>query len=200
MSERIVAVGGLNGDVLVIRLSANGALDTSFDGDGKAITDFMGYHEVAESVALDGSRIVVTGRANTAPDSGAGTDMLVARYLESGALDSTFSGGKVTVDLGGTIDHATSVVVHNDRVLIAGAAEAVDYSQADFAIVSLLDDGSLDSTFGINGVTLTDFFGSIDYGWGGLGIQLDAGVPKAIHAGRVGPSPFRIGLARYFLD
>lgn len=199
-SGRIVVAGGLNGDVLVLRLTANGTLDTTFDGDGKAITDVAGYYDFAESVAMDGSRIVVTGRANLTPDAGAATDMLVARYLDSGALDSTFSGGKVTVDLGGTIDHASSAVVHNGRVLIAGYAEATNYSQADFAIVGLLDDGSLDSSFGINGVTLTDFFGSIDYGWGGLGIQLDplSGVPKVIHAGRVGPSPFRVGLARHF--
>ena len=45
-----------------------------------------------------------TGRANLTPDAGAATDMLIVRYLDSGELDSTFSGGKVTVDLGGTID------------------------------------------------------------------------------------------------
>ena len=201
-AQRIVAAGQFQRDVLVLRLTASGSLDTSFDGDGKAITDFVGNTDYAESVTIDGSgRIVVGGVAITTAQAGASWDVGVVRYLPNGALDVTFgAGGKVSLDINNTIDQFSSVVVQSDgHILVAGAAEAVDYSQADFAIVRLLDDGSRDDSFGINGTTVTDFYGGGDHGWGGLGLQVDGLVTKAVLAGYVGPSPFRIGLARYFL-
>jgi uncharacterized delta-60 repeat protein len=202
---RIVAVGGLNGDVLVLRLSANGAPDTTFDGDGKVTTDFAGFFDYAEKVAIDANgRIVVAGVVLNSAEGGASVDVGVMRYSGSnGAPDPDFGSGsgKVTFDVDNRRDQFTSLVLQsNGRILVAGSSELVGYSQADFAIARLLEDGSRDFDFGTDGITLTDFFGATDYGWGGLGIQMEGEVPKAIHAGSVEPQPFRVGLTRYFLQ
>ena len=80
-SGKIVAVGGLNGDVLVLRLSANGAPDITFDGDGKVTTDFAGFFDYAEKVAIDaGGRIVVAGVVLNRAEGGASVDVGVMRY------------------------------------------------------------------------------------------------------------------------
>ena len=80
-SGKIVAVGGLNGDVLVLRLSANGAPDITFDGDGKVTTDFAGFFDYAEKVAIDAvGRIVVAGVVLNRAEGGASVDVGVMRY------------------------------------------------------------------------------------------------------------------------
>jgi uncharacterized delta-60 repeat protein len=201
---RIVAVGGLNGDVLVLRLSVNGAPDMTFDSDGKVTTDFAGFFDYAEKVAIDVlGRIVVAGVVLNRPEGGASVDVGVMRYSGfNGAPDPGFGdGGKVTFDVDNRGDRFSSLVVQSDnRILVAGSSELVDYSESDLAIARLREDGSLDPDFGTGGITLTVFSTGIDYGWGGLGVQMDGDVPKAIHAGSVGPTPFRVGLTRYFLQ
>ena len=94
---RIVVVGSVdfNGpdvDMGVVRLTSDGALDTSFSGDGKVtvsfdIADFNA--DVAEGVAIDGSgRILVAGRAFDS--SGGGYDSAFARLRDDGSLDGSF--------------------------------------------------------------------------------------------------------------
>ena len=75
-------------------LPPNGSLDTSFSGDGKQTTLFVGSEE-ATGVALQGDgRIVVVG------GDGDG-DFALARYNSNGSLDTTFSGdGRQTTDFG----------------------------------------------------------------------------------------------------
>lgn len=104
----------------LIRLTATGAYDTSFDGDGIVFTT-SGLNSGGRAVALQTSntsptKIVVAGYAQQ-PQSG--KDFLVARYSLSGALDATFDGdGILLVALAGAgvEDAATSV-----RVLYSGA-------------------------------------------------------------------------------
>ena len=60
------------------RYNSNGSLDTSFSGDGKQTTDFGGYNDYGQAVAIqpDG-KIVVAGYAN----NGSENDIALARYL-----------------------------------------------------------------------------------------------------------------------
>ena len=111
-------------DFALARYTRDGQLDTSFDGDGKVVTDFTaGWSELAYDVAFDpAGQIVAVGWA--APDgvSGPGT-VDIARYRTDGSLDPTFDGdGKLvsapTVDNGGF-----GVVVQPDgKVVAAGFA------------------------------------------------------------------------------
>src|SRR5262245_57031522 len=54
---------GSNNDMSVVRFDTNGALDNSFDTDGKVITDFAGMDDEAYAIALqtDGKIVVVGG-------------------------------------------------------------------------------------------------------------------------------------------
>ena len=104
---RIVAAGtagipGSNGrvtdfDFFVARYTPNGALDTSFDGDGFAVTPFSTSSETVNGVATaPGGKIVVAGGTF----GGASGDIAVARYNDDGSPDAGFSGdGKATVGL-----------------------------------------------------------------------------------------------------
>lgn len=115
---KVVVVGQSSGGFTLVRYKPDGALDTSFSGDGKQTTSFNGQSDIATGVALqpDG-RIVVAGYAFT----GTGHDFALARYEPDGSLDRTFSGdGKQTTDLGGN-DIAQGVALQSDgRIVLAG--------------------------------------------------------------------------------
>jgi uncharacterized delta-60 repeat protein len=169
--------------------AGDGALDPTFSGDGKVITDF-GSIDMARAVALQGDgRIVVAG---------VGAGFLVARYHADGTLDGTFSGdGKQTTDFGNGTNGAYAVGLQADgKVVAAGYAFPAASSDREFALVRYLADGSLDPTFSGDGQVTTDF-GANEYGQG-MAIQPDgkivvAGITTVAGAGTDGD----FALARY---
>ncbi|MFZ4764994.1 MAG: choice-of-anchor D domain-containing protein, partial [Roseimicrobium sp.] len=113
---KIIAAGfahnGSNEDVALVRYLANGSLDTAFGTDGIVTTQVGATDDRANAIALqtDGKIIIVGSTHN-----GSNSDLLVARYLANGALDTSFgNGGKVAIDIAGGGDEATSVVALRD--------------------------------------------------------------------------------------
>ncbi len=92
------AWNGLDLDMAVVRLTATGTLDTTFNGTGKIMTHAGTRHNVAYAMAIQGdNKIVVGGYADTAQ----GRNFALLRYNGDGSLDSTFgTGGLVTTALG----------------------------------------------------------------------------------------------------
>jgi uncharacterized delta-60 repeat protein len=79
-----------------------------------------------------------------------------------GDLDPTFgTGGKVTTDFNHSTDIAYAVALQSDGKLVVAGTTYInnDYSGEDFAIARYNADGTLDTTFGVNGKVKTDFPG-----------------------------------------
>src|SRR5687768_5565626 len=91
-------------DFAVARFNTNGALDTSFDGDGKVITPVGADLDIAYAVAIQSDgKIVVAGGTR----AGIRDDFGVVRYNTDGSLDTTFDGdGKVITSIGEGYDFA----------------------------------------------------------------------------------------------
>ena len=148
---KIVAVGsvGFGTDFWVARYNPNGSPDTSFDGDGEAITDIgTGTSDGALGVVIQsGGRILAVGSSDG--------DFALARYTSTGAPDNSFdSDGKQVSDLGAGSEFAADVVVQSSgRIVVAGG------SGGDFALAGYTDAGALDSSFGAGGLRTTDFGG-----------------------------------------
>jgi uncharacterized delta-60 repeat protein len=156
---KIVAVGQADNaggsEFALARYKPSGSLDTSFSGDGKRTTDFGGFGEGANGVALQGDRkIVAVGVGGGAGDQA--NDFALARYNPNGSLDTSFSGdGKRTTDFGGT-DGANGVALQTDgRIVAVGASGPGN----DFALARYNPNGSLDATFSGDGKRRTDFGG-----------------------------------------
>ncbi|MEX2168718.1 MAG: choice-of-anchor Q domain-containing protein [Pirellulales bacterium] len=151
---KIVVAGGTDDgseyDFAVVRYDTNGALDTSFDDDGKLTTDFGALDEYGYSVAVQADgKIVVVGES--------GSDLAVVRYNTNGILDTTFDGdGKMTMDVGSGFDQANSVAVQADGKLVL-AARSFHGNDLDFAVVRYDSSGVLDTGFGDGGIVITDF-------------------------------------------
>jgi uncharacterized delta-60 repeat protein len=165
---KIVVVGYSNGsttaaDFGVMRLTSSGARDATFGitGTGYTATDLLGQSrsDTARSVVVqpDG-RIVVVGYSH----NGSNFDFAVARYLSTGALDTSFgTNGQRVIPIGSLGDYATSVALQSDgKIVIAGYSEVS--GGTDVAVVRLNGtNGSDDTSFGVLGKkTLT--VGTVD--------------------------------------
>src|SRR6185369_7533814 len=84
----------------------------------------------------------------------AGANFAIARYNSDGSLDTNFgTNGKVIAGF----SQAYSIVIQSDsKIIVAGTAS----DPFSLALVRLNEDGSFDTTFGINGEVVTDFHGS----------------------------------------
>ena len=143
---------GTNNDFAVVRYSANGTLDTTFDGDGKVTTAIGAGDDLGYSVALQpDSKIIVAGYSS----NGTNNDFAVVRYSANGTLDTTFDGdGKLTTAIGAGDDCGYGAVLKSDgKVVVAGSSS--NGSDADFALVRYNPDGALDTTFDDDGKLTT---------------------------------------------
>ena len=100
-----------------VRVNGDGSLDQSFGSGGIARTPIgsaLGDESIA--VALDGTRIVVAGDA----DSGTGHgDFALARYLSDGQLDPTFGTGGIVVTPGPEDELIRAVAVTGGGKIVA---------------------------------------------------------------------------------
>ena len=127
---KIVLTGERAGELLVVRLTAAGALDTSFDDDGWA-TYALDLSAIGEDVALrEDGRIVVAARVG----SGGGLEDLQALVLRpDGQRDTIFGdSGLLRSDLGG-LEQSWAIALQPDgKIALAGSNTILDESR--FAI------------------------------------------------------------------
>lgn len=179
-------------DFAFARLLANGTLDTSFSGDGRATVAFdagpSGHAlDRAGDVAIqrDGA-IVACGFVEV--DAAGGRELAVVRLLDNGAADPSFSGdGRLLVNpLGGAARYKEECSV----VVRASGAIAVAWTTDDFTTIGILQltaTGSPDPGFGNGGVSSVLVAGGAVVN--DLVTWLQAGVEELLLAGyTAGPS------------
>jgi uncharacterized delta-60 repeat protein len=157
--NRVVVAGstrvGSQTDFAVARLTITGALDSSFDSDGKQTIVFGAVTATARGVAIDSQdRVVLAGFTSTSSSD----SCVVARLTVTGALDSSFDAdGRQTINLGANGGRGYCVAVDSfDRIVVGGFAFATPTS-ADFAVARLTTAGAPDISFGGNGLQTIDF-------------------------------------------
>jgi len=181
--------GPLGEDFQLARLTSNGGLDPTFDGDGWA-EDFDPELRILYDVAIqkDG-KIVACGNAFVGGDN----DFGVTRYDQNGARDNTFGGdGKVTIPFGEQ-DTCHDIVQQPDgKLLLAGMKWK--FTASDFAVARLEPNGAPDGGFDGDGKVVTGF-GVQEYGES-IALQADGKIvvlgyssgPDASHIARYLPN------------
>jgi uncharacterized delta-60 repeat protein len=143
---KIVLAGDSHLKVAVARLKPNGALDASFEGDGKKVFSWGALSRAQAVVVAPNGKILLAGFSG--PEGG---NIQVARLKTNGLLDTTFgTGGKAAVDFGGD-DFGMAMARQADgRILVAGRSSA-----AGAVVARLRATGTLDPDFDGDGrVTL----------------------------------------------
>lgn len=155
---RIVAAGWNGEAIELARYLANGQLDPTFGAGGIAPTGVS--TEMGRGVELTpGGEILVVGSVFTVS---ANRDFELVRFGPTGKLDIGFgNGGAVTTDFGGGDDFAENLAIDSaGRIVVVGHAGSSTIF--DMGLVRYNPDGTLDTTFGANGMLVTDFHGRGD--------------------------------------
>ncbi len=174
---KIILAGNNGSDYVLTRIFDSGGVDLSFGIAGRVITNFGSYYDTGQGVVIQSDgKIVIAGYYGDGPDNNFG----LARYHTDGSLDTTFGGtGMVVTDFANIFDQANAIALQSDgKIVVAG--ESGGYGVAnDFALARYNTDGSLDSTFSLDGKVKTDF-GTIYDQANSVAIQSDG---KIIAAG-----------------
>jgi uncharacterized delta-60 repeat protein len=148
---RVVAAGRTVGaDFAVARYNSDGGFDAGFGEGGQVTTDFGAFDEA------NGVAVQPDGKTLAAGATGA-EDFALARYNPDGSLDTSFDDdGLVTTDFGGNQDVAFTVAIQPDGKVVAAGSSSPDVFTQHFALVRYNPDGSLDTSFGGDGLVVTD--------------------------------------------
>lgn len=195
-SDGKIAAAGATGfqSFAVARYNSNGSLDTTFGSGGTVITPIGASASAQGLVALAGGELVAGGYAT---DASYHRDFALARYTSTGVLDTSFSGDGVTttrVQRYG-VDYYADIAdlafqESSGKIVVAGGAQNAQTYANDFVVGRYNDDGTLDTSFGTQGVMLTDF-GTFSDRAHGVAIASDG---KIVAAGTTGNA---FALARY---
>ena len=135
---------------IVLALLPDGARDLPFGGGGGRVTS---THAVAPwALAVDNAgRIVSAGGLAISRFQDPNQKILATRYLSDGSLDTSFGDeGLVTITIGSSFHAVYDLVIAPDGKIYLSVIS--HDSGIDSAVVRLLSDGTLDTTYGVNGV------------------------------------------------
>lgn len=147
---------GTAGDLHVIRLTARGAPDPAFAGDGIAVAD-VGRNDYGGDIAFDRRERLIVANSNNRRQS-------VVRFETDGTLDTSFgtNGAFSRPSSYGYIsnvgDDPEGVVTDGNRVFLF--AEGFGRPDDDFHLTALRPNGELDRRFSGNGKITVDFGGT----------------------------------------
>ncbi len=201
-NQKILVAGtyydGSKFNAAVARINKDGTLDGSFGTDGKFTTTFAYGDTKFNAITLQSNgKIILAGSRKGLIGS---ETFLVVRLLSNGTPDSTFGGdGFVTTNIG-TYCTFNAVVIQSDTLIVAGGnGRITGSSYNDFALVRYKLNGEIDSSFNVDGIVVTDFFGWNDY----LNALIISKENKIMASGKVsfmGVSENRFGVTRYNSD
>lgn len=158
-TEFVVEGGSTSGPVLA-RYNLNGSLDTTFGSGGSEILPKQTTGLYAGSLVIEpNGQIVLTGDSENPQGQDEGA---IARFDVNGSLDPTFNPDGPTpgvavipATVGGAFYHGA---IQPDGKIVAVGAVYTSTGR-EILLTRLNTDGSLDSTFGTNGVVLDSLTG-----------------------------------------
>jgi uncharacterized delta-60 repeat protein len=173
--------------VFVVRLLADGTLDTGFDGDGWYVLPVDLDNLSHRALALDAANRILVGAILPDPD----WTISLWRLTPAGALDPTFGDGDGRVD--------TPLEFGNPFDLDVSAEDGRIYLRASLGVWRFLASGAVDSGYGDDGVASLSGY---DEGSGVLDAELQSD-GKLVAAGVINPNGADAGdffLARLLPD
>jgi uncharacterized delta-60 repeat protein len=149
-----------NSDMVIWRYNADGSLDTGFGADGIVVHDDAAGgrdDDRGSAISIDAAgRILVTGYSNNAS---ANWDMVIWRYNADGSLDTSFGADGIVVHNnaagGNAYDSGSAIAIGAaGKILVAGYSENDVRIDEDMVIWRYNTDGSLDTSFGADGIVV----------------------------------------------
>lgn len=147
---KIVVVGSTDGAILVMRLNADGSLDTSFGTDGWSVFDVIAdeLDYVGDCVVRPTGEVVVICTNEGENEDGRGS---VVQFTPSGALDAAFgTNGVLTINNGipGATEQLHAIeIASSGTIHVLGTARTAINSTDDTYVYRITPAGTLDPDF-----------------------------------------------------
>ncbi|GGG56002.1 T9SS type A sorting domain-containing protein [Bizionia arctica] len=190
------SLSGYYYNALLARFNADGSIDTSFGDNGFVKTDLGSNEDYISDIYITSSTHIYAVSHSTESDSGNNTAQ-VLKYDVNGNLDTNFgSNGIENIALDNNINLTSIFVQSDDSIILSGSLIGVT-NDKDFLLAKLNSNGSFDTSFGTNGLVITDF--------GYLNESINEFVitdTKIIAVGTISSTDFlpHIGIASYNFD
>jgi uncharacterized delta-60 repeat protein len=196
--QGIPSTGGAQ--FVLTRITANGAVDTTF-GSGGAVVTHLGYYDNFNGVTVqaDGKIVIAGGQGGIDPDGVDRQGAYLLRYNADGSLDGTFGAGGVAYLVKPGLFFQNSlggVAVQSDGWIVTGATYSDPSQNNYFAVLRVSPSGALDPGYGTGG------WASVTFGSGtqveAMALQPDGRVIMAGITRRSGTTfPTDVALCRF---
>ena len=147
---KILIAGSKNNSFSVARLNSDGTLDNSYATNGVFSGTGMATHSNLY-LQSDGKLVATFSHATQ-------TNVILVRINQNGSVDAGFgNNGYVYTQVGGvsTYDYAKDLVIQpNGKIVVAGSSYSSGFN-SDYLVIRYNSDGSIDNTFGNNGIVVT---------------------------------------------
>lgn len=166
---KLVAAGlffdNFNAHAALARYHTDGRIDSTFGPDGTGLwSSFAQVYDdpLGPAVAFqsDGRIVLACEHGGSLPYR----DVFLRRFTADGIVDSSFgTNGYVITDLGPGRDTARGIAIRPDgRIVVAGWTEMYNVTKA--FVLRYLPNGTVDTSFGDNGLVLIDLLGPFQPG------------------------------------
>jgi len=149
-------------DFALLRLNTDGSPDNTFGTGGLVITDIDGYHDNAYGMALQPDGKILLGGDGYTNDR---RNVCVVRYNTNGSLDASFGNGGIAINaIGCGTNKTKAIALQADGKIIAAGYFNEGINDQAF-VTKFNSDGTVDNSFGNNGVAIFDIGGNDDRFW-----------------------------------
>ncbi len=148
-NNKILVKSNINIDYTITRLFPDGTLDVSFGNNGQLQPFTAGVS--GRSMRVDSeNNLLVLGTALNSGDS----SIVLTKYSEDGIPDTSFGvDGIISHSIGNVTDLRTSTFKESGSHLFIGVSYSENETKFN-SIIKLFLDGSLDTSFGVNGIAV----------------------------------------------
>src|SRR5690606_39109463 len=166
--DEIIGVGyssNVTGDIQIIKLTSDGAFDSSFGMNGIATIDPINRGERPFAATFNQEKILVAGVGRVEGNNYEAS--MVVQVNSDGSLDSTFgNNGYVATQFGNngtsTYERLQSIVVKNGKIYASGFRNT-NSTEFHITLMKLNADGTFDQDFANDGKLLLDTPSIADY-------------------------------------
>jgi uncharacterized delta-60 repeat protein len=189
-SSTVGSVYAFNNDVVLVRYDSAGKIDGTFGTGGKVIVHAGTVEGVADGALRSDGSIVLADNVLT--------QAAVRQFTPNGAIDTAFGkGGSAAINVFPTDRVRSLALVAGGKILLGGAVGDANLDDGDVAVYRMNANGTLDTTFGKQGIAVMPRAG--EQTLGGMTVRSDGSAVVAWSTGstpRPEPNP-NFDLARF---
>jgi len=184
-------------DIMIFRTDSNGTLDPTFNTTGilNLQNTTLRNKLVGLQIQSDG-KILLANNYNTVLNTINTTNTMLFRINTDGTIDTSFgTAGYIYFNTNLLKEIGSVKLLSNQQIMVAGTKEN---TTSDWVLMKLNANGTLDTTFGTNGIATTDFYNEKDKALGLLIANDDNLIVTGTTFSPTGSQDFAV--AKYYLN